>query len=252
VRFCKLIVLSAHIGVREFTSEILGDRNPATFEGSAPGGGTTRRIAMKLYYATGTCSLSPHIVAIEAGIPLELEKVDIGRSPHRLSSGVDYATVNPKGYVPALALDDGTLLTEGVAIVQYLADLAPESGLAPAPGSEQRYRLQEWLTFISSELHKMFSPWLFHPEVGAPAQQAARAKIAERLAFVDRHLAGNEFLLGQRFTAADAYLFTIVGWSDFVGVELAAYPSLKTYMSRIAGRPAVREAMAAEGMKAAA
>jgi glutathione S-transferase len=203
---------------------------------------------MKLYYATGTCSLSTHIVAGEAGIRLDLEQVDIRRVPHVTASGADFAQINPKGYVPALLLDDGELLTEGAAIVQYLADLAPESGLAPPAGTLDRYRLQEWLTFIGTELHKMFSPWLFHPEHGERAQQAAKAKIAERFAYVDGHLAERAFLLGDRFTAADAYGFTIVGWSAFAGISLAPYPHLQDYMRRIARRPKVIEAMRAEGM----
>jgi glutathione S-transferase len=203
---------------------------------------------MKLYYAPGACSLSPHIVAREAGIPLELERVDIKASPHRTASGVDYAHINPKGYVPALELDDGSLLTEGVAIVQFLADQAPASGLAPPAGAIERYRLQEWLSFIGSELHKMFSPWLFHPEYGDQAQEVAREKIRQRFAYVDRHVAGSTFLLGERFTVADAYCFTIVNWSRLMRIDLAPYPNLKAYMERIAARPKVQEALRAEGL----
>jgi glutathione S-transferase len=208
---------------------------------------------VKLYYATGTCSLSPHIVALEGGVPLELERVDIRKTPHVTETGADFATVNPNRYVPALRLDDGSVLTEGVAIVLFLADLKPQAGLAPPPGSTERYRLLAWLVFIATELHKMYSPWLFHPEYGAQAQDAARAKIAERLAFVEDHLARREpFLMGERFTAADAYLFTIVGWSAFAKVDLAAFPHLRDFMQRVGARPHVRAAMAAEGMKAAA
>jgi glutathione S-transferase len=208
---------------------------------------------MKLYYATGTCSLSPQIVAREVGIPLELERVDIFKSPHITETGIDFTTINPNGYVPVLRLDDGTLLTEGVAIVSYIADLRPASGLAPAAGTRQRYRLLSWLTFVSSELHKSYSPWLFHPEYGAQIQDAARAKIAERLAFVERHLeTGGPFLMGETFTAADAYLFTIVGWSAFAKVDLSAFPQLRAFMDRVGARPKVREAMRAEGMKVAA
>ena len=206
---------------------------------------------MKLYYSPGTCSLSPHIVAREAGIPLDLARVDIRATPHRTEDGADYAAaVTAKGYVPALELDDGSLLTEGAAIVQYLADRAPATGLAPPPGSLDRYRLAEWLTFISSELHKMFSPWLFHPEHGEQAAGVARAKIGERFAFVDGHLADRPYLLGERFTVADAYLFTIAGWSRFVGIDLAAWPRLAAYMERTAARPAVQDAMRAEGLLA--
>ncbi|WP_448955682.1 glutathione transferase GstA [Labrys neptuniae] len=208
---------------------------------------------MKLYYATGTCSLSPHIVAKEAGIVFETEKVDTRKTPHVTENGLDYTTVNPNHYVPALRLDDGSVLTEGAAIVQYLADLKPESGLAPAAGTVERSRLQSWLNFIASELHKMYSPWLFHPEYGTQAQDVARAKIAERLASVERHLAENgPFLLGEDFTAADAYLFTIVGWSPYTKVDLAAFPILRDFMARVGARPAVQAAMRAEGMRVAA
>lgn len=208
---------------------------------------------MKLYYATGTCSLSPHIVAAEAGIPLDLERVDIGKVPHLTETGADFAAVNPNLYVPALVLDDGSVLTEGVAIVQHLADLKPESGLAPAAGTRERLHLQSWLNFIATELHKMYSPWLFHPGYGSQAQEVARGKIAERLAHVERHLAANgPFLLGERFTAADAYLFTIVGWSGFAKVDLAAFPSLRNFMERVGARPKVREAMRDQKLKVAA
>jgi glutathione S-transferase len=202
---------------------------------------------MKLYYATGTCSLSPHIVALEAGIPLALERVDIRKTPHVTGAGSDFASINPNGYVPALQLDDGSLLTEGAAIVQFLADLKPEAGLAPAAGSPQRYRLQSWLNFIATELHKMYSPWLFHPEYGAEAQDVARRKIAERLAFVEGHLAGHgPFLMGAGFTVADAYLFTIVGWSAFAKVDLSGFPHLRDFMARVGARPSVRAAIEAE------
>jgi glutathione S-transferase len=205
---------------------------------------------MKLYYATGTCSLSPHIVANEAGIPLDLERVDIRKSPRVTETGSDYSAVNPNGYVPALVLDHGTVLIEGVAIVQYLADLKPDSGLAPAAGTLERIELQSWLNFIATELHKMFSPWLFHPEYGAQAQEVARSKITERLTHVERHLAaGGPFLLGEILSAADAYLFTIVGWSDFTKVDLAAFPHLRDFMARVGARPAVEDAMRAEGLK---
>lgn len=202
---------------------------------------------MKLYYAPGTCSLAPQIIAAEAGISLALERVDIGRTPHLTESGVPFRTINPKGYVPALQLEDGTLLTEGAAILQYLGDLKPEAALVPPAGSRQRLELQVWLNFIATELHKMFSPWLFHPEYGPKAQVGARAKIVERLSFVEDQLTdGRAFLLGQGFTAADAYLFTIVRWSSFGGVDLDAFPRVRALMTRIAERPAVQEALRAE------
>ncbi len=207
---------------------------------------------MKLYYASHSCSLSPHIIANEAGIALALEKVDIGHRPHRTASGHEFATINPKDYVPALELDDGDLLTEGAAIALYLSDLAPQSGLAPPEGTPERYRLLEWLTYIGTELHKSFSPWLFHPELGETAQQAARAKVTLRLALVERQLASSAFLLGEHFSAADAYAFTVIGWSKFVQVDLAPFPRIEEYLRRIASRPAVHDAMRAQGMAVAA
>lgn len=205
---------------------------------------------MKLYYATHTCSLSPHIVATEAGIPLALEKVDF--TTYRTDAGIDYRTVNPLGYVPALQLDDGELLTEGVAIVQYLADSRPSSGLAPPSGTRERLRLEQWLNFIATELHKSFSPWLFHPEVGSQAQAYSRDRLAARFAFVERRLEVSPYLNGNTFSVADAYCFTIAGWSGFTGVDLEPYPRLRSYLERIADRPAVREAMRAHGLRKAA
>ena len=208
---------------------------------------------MKLYYACGTCALAPHIVALEAGIPLELEKVDIAKTPHATAGGGDYAAINPNGYVPTLLLGDGSVLTEGIAITLYLADRKPEAGLAPPAGSPEGYRHLSWLTFIATELHKMYSPWLFHPEAGEQARLIAREKIGQRLRFVDQHLAaGGPFLMGQAFSAADAYLFTIVGWSGFAQVDLAAFSHVRRFMDQVGARPQVREAMQAEGMKAAA
>lgn len=203
---------------------------------------------MKLYYASHSCSLSPHIIANEAGIDLALEKVDIGSQPHRTASGTVFAGINPKDYVPALQLDDGQLLTEGVALALYLADRAPQTGLAPPEGTPERYRLLEWLTFIGTELHKSYSPWLFHPEFGEAAQAAARARIASRLPLVEQQLARHAFLLGEHFSAADAYAFTVIGWSKFVHIDLSPYPRIEEYLRRIASRPAVREAMRAQGM----
>ena len=205
---------------------------------------------MKLYYSPGACSLSPHIVAVEAGIALELVRVNLGKTPHTTASGADFSGVNPNGYVPVLELDDGQWLTEGPAIVQYLADLKPERALAPAAGTLARARLQSWLNFIGTELHKMYSPWLFHAEYGDAAQTVARGKIAERLGFVDRHLAGaGPFLMGESFSVADAYLFTVASWSTLVNVDLSAFEALRAYLERVGARPAVREAMQAEGLK---
>ena len=200
---------------------------------------------MKLYYAPGACSLSPHIVAREAGIAIDLEKVDLGA--HKTAGGEDFMKVNPKGYVPALRLDDGSVLTEGPAIVQYLADQKPASKLAPAAGTIDRYRLQEWLAFIGTELHKNFGP-LFNPTNPEAVKEAAKANIAKRLGYLNEQLAKRQFLLGDTFTAADAYAFTIINWTNFVGIDLKAYPNVAAYSARIGARPKVQEAMKAEGL----
>jgi len=200
---------------------------------------------MKLYYSPGACSLSPHIVASEAGLQVDLEQVNLAE--HKTATGQDYMAVNPKGYVPALRLDDGSILTEGLAIVQYLADQKPASGLAPAAGTIGRYRLQEWLTFIGTELHKSFSP-LFNKASSDDAKNLAKASINRRLAWLDDQLAGRQYLMGGNFTVADAYAFTIVNWTNFVGIELKAYPNLSAYMARVGARPKVQEALKAEGL----
>ena len=200
---------------------------------------------MKLYYSPGACSLSPHIVASEAGVPVELEQVNLAE--HKTATGQDYMSVNPKGYVPALRLDDGSILTEGPAIVQYLADQKPASGLAPAAGTIDRYRLQEWLTFIGTELHKSFSP-LFNKASSDDVKNTAKASINKRLAWLNDQLAGRQYLMGGKFTVADAYAFTIVNWTNFVGIDLKDYPNLGAYMARVGGRPKVYEALKAEGL----
>jgi glutathione S-transferase len=200
---------------------------------------------MKLYFSPGACSLSPHIVAREAGIPVDLVKVDL--KARKLEGGGDYARINGKGYVPALALDDGTLLTEGPAIVQYLADRNPEAGLAPANGTLERYRLQEWLNFLTSEIHKSFSP-LFNPQAAEGWKQAARDNIARRFDWIAERLGPNAYLMGERFTVADAYLFTLLNWCKWTGVDLARWPALKDYHARVAARPKVQEALRAEGL----
>lgn len=201
---------------------------------------------MKLYYAPAACSLAAHIVAREAGIPVDLAKVDLGN--HTLEDGTDFYSVNPRGYVPALRLDDGTLLTEVAAIVQYLGDLAPASGVVPPAGTMERVHLQEWLTFISSELHKAFSPWLWHKETAESTKQAVKERLAVRFAEMDRLLARQPYLLGQRFSVADAYAFAIVNWSHFLMVSLKPYPALSAYVARVAARPQVMAAMQAEGL----
>jgi glutathione S-transferase len=200
---------------------------------------------MKLYYSPGACSLSPHIVAAEAGIPVELEKVNLAEK--KTESGKDYNAINPKGYVPALGFDDGSVLTEGPAIVQYLADQKPASGLAPAAGTIERYRLQEWLTFIGTELHKNFGP-LFNKASSDDAKQTAKTNIAKRLAYLNDKLAGVKYLMGETFTVADAYAFTILNWTNFTGIDLKPYPNVGAYMGRVGARPKVQEALRAEGL----
>ncbi|MFC5581313.1 glutathione transferase GstA [Rhodanobacter terrae] len=199
---------------------------------------------MKLYYSPGACSLSPHIVALEAGIDLPLEKVD-GKAK-RTESGADFWQVNPKGYVPALVLDNGELLTEGTAIVQYLADLKPASGLAPANGTLARYRLQEMLGYINSELHKTYSP-LFKPETPAEVRQERKEYLRKRYALLEGVLAKQPWLLGEHFTVADAYLFTVTNWAKPVELDLSGFPALLAFQKRAAERPAVRAALEAEG-----
>ena len=198
---------------------------------------------MQLYYHPWACSLAVVIAASEAGIALELTHVDIMATPHVLKDGSGYAAINPKLYVPALRLADGSLLTELSVILQYLADLAPAAGLAPAPASPERYRLQEVLNFIATELHKAWSPWLFHPEVGEPAQEYARTAIRSRLSMFDQWLSRRSFAFGDTFTIADAYLFTLVGWAKLTGIELSIFPSLVDWQQRIAERPGVQAAL---------
>jgi glutathione S-transferase len=200
---------------------------------------------MKLYYTPGACSLSPHIVASEAGLAVDLVKVDLAE--HKTESGEDYTTVNPKGYVPALRLDDGSVLTEGPAIVQYLADQKPGSGLIPAAGTIDRYRVQEWLNFIGTELHKNFSP-LFNKASSDDVKNTAKTNINKRLAYLNDQLASRQYLMGGNFTVADAYAFTIVNWTNFVGIDLKPYPNLGAYMGRVAARPKVHETRKAEGL----
>jgi glutathione S-transferase len=198
---------------------------------------------MKLYYSPGACSLSPHIVLRESGLAFDLIKAST--KTHKLDDGTDYYTINPKGYVPLLELDDGQRLSEGPAIVQYLADKAPAKKLAPAAGTLERSRLQEWLNFITSELHKGFSP-LFSPEMPEAAKQLFRTKLESRFKWVDEQLKGKPFLLGEDFSVADAYLFTVAGWSKHVGVDIAGLANLTAFMERVGARPAVQAALKAE------
>ena len=204
---------------------------------------------MKLYYAPGVCSMAAHITAVEAGISLDLIAVNIRSEPHRVEDGRDLKSVSAKDVVPVLELDDGRVLTEGVAILLYLADRKPEAMLAPAHDSFERYRLQEWLTFISSELHKTFSPWLFHPEYGAQAADVARERLMPRFDVLETHLARHDYLIGDRFSVADAYCFTIMNWSKGRGIDLGAWPHLMRYLSRVAERPSVHATLVAEGLR---
>ena len=200
---------------------------------------------MKLYYSPGACSLSPHIVLRESGLPFT--PVLASMKTHQLADGTDYYTINPKGYVPLLELDNGERLSEGPAIVQYIADQVPDKKLAPPAGTMARYRLMEWLNFTTSELHKGFSP-LFNPAMPDAAKELARKKLSDRLAWVDSQLAGKQYLMGDTFTVADAYLFTVAGWGQHVGVDTKPLANLSAYTARVAARPAVQEAMKAEGL----
>ncbi|MHB1283080.1 MAG: glutathione transferase GstA [Metallibacterium scheffleri] len=198
---------------------------------------------MKLYFSPGACSLSPHIVLHELGLPFEAVQVDL--KSKRLKDGADFWKINPKGYVPTLQLDDGAILTEGPAIVQYLADQKPTAGLAPANGTFARYRLQEWLNFISTELHKQFSP-LFNPASTDAVKQAQQERLAERFREIVAAMGAAPYLLGDQFTVADAYLYTVLTWAGIVGVDLAPYPALQAFMKRVEERPAVKATLAAE------
>lgn len=200
---------------------------------------------MKLYFSPGACSLSPHIVLLEAGLAFNAERVDLGKK--LTAGGADFRRINPNGYVPALVLDDGTVLTEGPAIVQYLADGAPQSGLLPAVGKVERYQVLGWLNYISTELHKNFSP-LFKPDSTDDIRAHAHKLLALRLEHVARHLEGREFLVGNQFSVADAYLFTVLGWTDILGISLADWPRLQDFRARIGQRPAVQQALREEGL----
>jgi glutathione S-transferase len=200
---------------------------------------------MKLFYSAGACSLSPNIVAHEAGIELRLQKVDT-KTKTVVAEG-DYLAINPKGYVPALELDNGEILTEGPAIVQYLADLKPASGLAPAAGTMARYRLQEMLGYINSEIHKTYSP-LFKPDTPAETRAERQEYLLKRYALIDRQLQGRQYVFGDQFTAADAYLFTVTTWARAVKLDLSKFANLQAFQERVAARPAVKAAMQAEGL----
>jgi glutathione S-transferase len=200
---------------------------------------------MKLYYSPGACSLSPHIVLNEAGVPYTAEKVDL--KTKKTETGADYTAVNSKGAVPALVLDDGHVLTEGSAIVQYIADQKPESGLAPRAGTFERYRLMELLNYIASEVHKNFSP-LFNPKASADWRAGAVAALEAKFTWLSGFLGEKNFLLGDTFSVADAYLFTVLNWTGKLGIDLAKWPKLAAYVARVAARPKVQAALKAEGL----
>jgi glutathione S-transferase len=200
---------------------------------------------MKLYYSAGACSLSPHIVMREAGIPVQLVKVDL--STRKTEDGTDFRTINSKGYVPTLELPDGQRLTEAAVIVQYLADQAPARGLAPANGTVERYRLQEWLNYIATELHKQFSP-LFDPACESTLRARQVEKIGGRFDWISKQLGTRDYLMGSGFTAVDAYFYTMLAWSRQVGIDLGKWPVLTAYKARVEQRPQVRETLKAEGL----
>ncbi|WP_044560156.1 glutathione transferase GstA [Azospirillum sp. B4] len=204
---------------------------------------------MKLYYKAGACSLSPHIVALEAGLDIAIEAVDLKTKV--TESGANFLETNPKGSVPALTLDDGSLLTEGAVIAQYLADQAPASGLIPAAGSISRYKVQEWLNFIATDLHKGFSP-LFNPATPDEYKAIAKQNLDRRFKYLDDVLAdGRSYLTGETFTVADAYAFVVLGWAPQVGIDLGAHPKVAAFFTRVGQRPKVQAALKAEGLLAA-
>ena len=200
---------------------------------------------MKLYYSRGACSLAVHIALYEAGLSFQTERID--SKTKVMESGGDFRTINPRGYVPVLVLDNGEQLTEAGVLLQYVADLKPAAGLAPPAGTMPRYRLMEWLTYISSELHKSYSP-LFSPNTPEDYKPVVKEHIAQRLAYVEGKLAGRQYLLGEQFSIADAYLFVVVNWSKAVSVDLTAYANLQRFQERVAKRPGVQSALRAEGL----
>jgi glutathione S-transferase len=201
--------------------------------------------AMKLYFAPGACSLSPHIALQESGLPFQATRADL--KTKLMADGSDYKTKNPLGYVPALELDDGSMLFEGPAIVQYIADQVPAKQLAPANGTMARYQLQSWLNFVSTEMHKGFSP-LFNPATPDASKTMAKDRLATRFAHLEKHFASHEYLLGKAYSVADGYLFTVLNWTRPTQIDLTPYPNLRAYHQRVAARPAVQAAMKAEGL----
>jgi glutathione S-transferase len=200
---------------------------------------------MKLYFSPGSCSLSPHIVLREAGLKFDLEQVN--NQEKKTKSGVDYWSVNGKGQVPVLELDNGERLTEGAVIVQYLADQKPDAGLVPPAGTMQRVRVQEWLNFVASELHKVYAP-IFRPTTPDAYKAISKENLAKRMEWLNKQLAGKQYLMGDKFTVADAYLFTVLRWSQRIQLDLAPWSNVTAFMDRVAARPKVQETMKAEGL----
>jgi len=200
---------------------------------------------MKLYFKPGACSMAPHIALRETGSAFELEKVDL--ATHQTAAGEDYLRINPKGYVPALRLDDGTVLTEAGVVLQYIADQPPGGTLAPRAGTMERYRLMEWLNFLATEVHKSFSPF-FNPKAPPEVKDYSLRLLTRRLGYLGAQLGDRPFLTGDRFTVADCYLFTLLNWCNLHRIDLAQWPTLKDYMARVAARPSVRDTMKAEGL----
>ena len=203
---------------------------------------------MKLYYAPGACSLSPHIALLEAGLPYDMVKVDLRTK--KLESGEDYLQINPKGQVPALQLDSGEVITEGPVIVQMIADKVG-NGLAPARDSAERYKLLEWLNFITTELHKNFGP-MFSPVLADDAKAFFKDRVMGKFKYLETALAGKDYVMGKQFTVADAYLFTMLSWAERLKFDLSAMPTLTAYKARVGARPKVQEALAKEGLMKAA
>jgi glutathione S-transferase len=201
---------------------------------------------MRLYFFPGACSMSPHIALREAGLDFKLERVD-PKTKTVVAGGGDFNAINPKSMVPVLELDNGELLTEGPAIVQYIADRKPEAKLAPAAGTLERSRLQEWLNYITAEIHKGFTP-LFKPDTPDAYKAIARANLETRFGFIDKKLAGKQYLLGDTFSVADGYLFTVMNWARLHNIDLATWPNLAAFMERVRNRPKVQETMKAEGL----
>ncbi|CAE6769225.1 Glutathione S-transferase GST-6.0 [Paraburkholderia aspalathi] len=200
---------------------------------------------MKLYYSPGACSLAVHIALREAGLDFDTIKVNL--QTHKLANGDDYYAISPRGYVPLVEFDDGSRHTEGAALLQYIADLAPERALLPPAGTPQRFEAVAWLTYISTELHKTFSPWLWHQETAESTKLECRVKLATRFNELEGVLTSRDYLTGQ-YSVADAYAFTVLSWARMLSVDLGPYPQLSAYLARVAARPKVREAMVAEGL----